>query len=154
MKKVVKILIMAFAISLGLSLGMVNNVEASASSYREGGEYVISNSSDGYTLSYLGDTISFDSINDCLCAISNPGVIKFSYVTCDELIVLPQGEYEISGELHSNGIVYIPTGAKVTMSDMTATLGKDSYIRIKGGMLSIASSSISGDDRIIKLDYS
>ena len=154
MKKVVKILIMAFAISLCLTLGIINNVEASASSYREGGEYVISNSSDGYTLSYLGETVIFDSINDSLGAISNPGVINFSYVSCDELIILPQGEYEISGKLHSNGMVYIPADAKVTMRDMTVTLGKDSYIRIKGGSLSIASSSISGDDRIIKLDYS
>ncbi len=146
MKKTVKFLILLFLLFACLST-------VAAADSKEG-EYVISADKDGYSLYYSGETSSYSSIGECLGAITEPISIRFADITAEEAIVLPKGEYEISGELNSSGVISIPSGASVSMKDMTVTLGSEAYIRVKGGSLTVESSSVMGSGRLIRLDYS
>ena len=146
MKKTVKFLIILF-----LLFACLSKVAAADS---KDGEYVISESNGGYALYSSEGTSSYGSIGECLGAISEPVSVRFADITTDEPIVLPRGEYEISGELSISGVISIPGEATVSMNAMTLTLGRDAYIRIKGGSLTVESSSIMGAGQLIRLDYS
>lgn len=153
MKKVVKVLvivciILAFTgIDASADLAEPSMVEAM-------GEYVISKVDDGYCVSYLESNFVYSDIGECLSSISNPSVIRFDEVTFHQPVTLPIGEYTICGKLYASGVISIPLGANVKARDLTLTLGEESYIRVKGGSLSIESSSILGAGQIIRVDYS
>ena len=153
MKKVVKVLvivciILAFTgIDASADLAEPSMVEAM-------GEYVISKVDDGYCVSYLESNFVYSDIGECLSSISNPSVVRFDEVTFHQPVTLPIGEYTICGKLYASGVISIPLGANVKARDLTLTLGEESYIRVKGGSLSIESSSILGAGQIIRVDYS
>ena len=154
MKKAVKLFIMVVAIISGLFLVSATEIEAKATSHPEGVEYTIFWNGEDYGLSSLGETNLYESLAICLAEIENPVSIRFVDVSSFESISLPRGEYEICGDLYSSGVISIPSGAIVTVRELSLTLGANAYIRIKGGSLTIESSSISGDDQLINLDYS
>lgn len=146
MKKTVKFMILLFLLIACFS------IRAAADSKE--GEYVIAKSSDGYLLYSVEGVVTHSSISECLGAITEPSLISFSSIAADEPLLLPKGEYTISGNLDSGGIITVPTGASVAMRDMTLTLGEDGYVRIKGGSLTVEASSVMGEGRLIRLDYS
>lgn len=146
MKKTVKILIFLCLIFACLSL----KVSANSSD----GEYSISYDGESYVMHNSGEDTGYSSLVECFGEIKSPKSIRFIDIRSDESIILPKGEYKLSGELCSMGSVAVPIGAKVSMIDMSLTLDNESYIRIKGGSLTINSSSIRGDGQLIVLDYS
>lgn len=146
MKKTVKILILLFLLIACFS------IRAAANSKE--GEYVITTGGDGYLLYGSMGEGAYSSISECLGAITEPTSITFSDITIDEPILLPKGEYSLSGKLDSGGVISIPAGAAVSMQDMTLTLGGEAHIRIKGGSLTVESSSIMGSGQLMRLDYS
>ena len=146
MKKVLQFLITLLAMFLCLS------VRASADTAP--GEYIITSDNGGYILTTSGTSVKYGSLSDCLGAIYSPASITFSDITCGESLSLPIGEYEISGEISSDGIISLPYGANVRMKNMSLILTSESYIRIKGGSLTVESSSLTGDGTLIRLDYS
>ena len=145
MKKVIQFLIMAGVVLACLS------VKASAS---EPGEYFISESDGLYILTEAGESSSFDTLGECLNSISSPSSIIFSDVSVCAPITLPRGEYVISGDLYSEGIISLPQGAKVKMDGFSLRTGSEAYLRIKGGELVFESSSLYGSGELIRLDYS
>ena len=153
MKKVVVFLIMVCAMLA------YRGVNASAETIDPAprpveGEYVISNIDGGYLLSSSVGEVAYISLGECLSSVFSPSSIRFDGVTSDENVFLPIGEYSISGELYSYGVISIPSGANVTAKGLTLTLTDTAYIRIKGGALSVESSSILGTGQLIRLDYS
>ena len=146
MKKTVKILIFLCLIFACLSLKV--------SAEGEGGEYSISYDGESYVLYNSDVEMRCGSLGECLGKINSPKSIRFVDITSEEAIVLPKGEYKLSGELYSNRAILVPSGANVVMVDMSLTLNSESYIRIKGGALTVDSSSIRGGGKIILLDYS
>ena len=146
MKKTVKFMILLFLLIACLS------IRAAAESKE--GEYVIAKGADGYLLYSAIGVEAYSSIGECLSAITEPSLISFSGITADEPLLLPRGEYSLSGNLDSGGIITVPSGASVVMKDMALTLGEEGYVRIKGGSLKVEASSVMGDGRLIRLDYS
>ncbi len=146
MKKTVKILILLFLLIACFS------IRAAADSKE--GEYMIAADGDGYLLYSASGKEAYSSISECLSAITEPSLISFSSITADEPILLPKGEYSLSGNLDSACVITVPAGAIVSIKDMTLTLGYEGYVRIKGGSLLVESSSIMGEGQLIRLDYS
>ena len=146
MKKTVKILIFLCLIFACLSL------KVSAES--DGEEYSISYDGESYVLYNSSVEVRYGSLGECFLGITSPKSIRLIDITSEEDIILPKGEYKLSGELYSTGDLSIPSGAKVSMVDTSLILNKGAYIRIKGGSLTVDSSSIMGDGKLIILDYS
>ena len=120
MKKLIKIMIIMGVIFSGLA------IKAFAS--ESGKEYTISQAGDSYILSDGENEEEYQSLNECLGAVNQACLIRMVNVTCSEAITFPKGEFVISGELQSDGIISIPTGTKIDMEYLTLKLGT-------GGML-------------------
>ncbi len=146
MKKVVIALI--FVLAIFASIGV------SASAEEVGTSYVITQKEEKYVLEYGADAVEYGSLSECLADITDPSEIRFLEIDCAEHITLPKGKYILSGNLNSGSNVTIPSGASVHMKDVTLSMEDVGYIRIKGGSLTIESSSITGKGRLITLDYS
>lgn len=150
MKKAVPILLIISMAFIFLS------VKASAAEAT--GSYLIREEGEYYILSEQGTSNTeigrFASLADCFLQMTDISSIFFDNILSDSSLELPRGEYTLKGNLTSSGVISVPKGASVTLSGFTMVMNGGAYLRIKGGEMTVDSSSITGDGELIRLDYS
>ena len=154
MKKAIKILIFAALIMLTMTVRAMAESPGDAKITNPATDYEISGIRGGYVLKLGDEYAEYASISECMAEIQSPANISFSGIICEESFTFPAGSYTISGDLSTEGIIYIASGAEVKFCDLSLSLGETSSIRIRGGTLSVESSQIGGSGSVIKMDYS
>lgn len=129
-----------------------------ASAAEETGSYIIREEGEYYILSEQGTSNTeigrFVRLADCFLQMTDISSVFFDNVSSDSPLELPKGEYTLKGNLTPSGMLSVPKGASVTLSGFTMVLKGGAYLRIKGGEVTVESSSITGDGELIRLDYS
>lgn len=146
MRKIIEFIIFVGVIFLCLAF---NTSAASAKR-----EYTLTQAGEEYILSDGFIELRCGSIDECLEKAGDDFIIRFVDVASEDQISFPKGNYEISGQLNSSGIISISSGSFVSMNNMTLMMEDSAYVRIKGGSLTVTSSEIRGNGSLIKLDYS
>ena len=119
------------------------------------GEYSVSQVEGGYILMSDGVKMGeFSDISSCMAEIFDPTRIIFDNVSSDEPFELPSGEYTLGGNLRSCGVITVPRGANIILNEISLSFTGESYLRIKGGAVTVNSSDITGESMLIRLDYS
>ena len=120
-------------------------------------QYIITQSGESYslTLSSSGEPsyVASGSITELL-SLSGGGAVVFYGVVTDERIELPRGDFTVSGTLSASGVITVCEGTSLTLRDMTLAFSGNSYLRIKGGSVTVSASSIVSEGAAVILDYS
>lgn len=150
-----------FIISL-ITLSIIFGIRTSANVSDDG--YIVSESGGVYSLYISGAESerlceSF-RLSDIISVIPGGASVAFDSVSVSENIILPLGDYRFGGsiKLSSGGVITVPEGATLTLSDINIDIPKasDGYVRVKGGGLNTESGTvISSEGGVpIVLDFS